>query len=98
MTGINENAGWDFLNFYAPNTVIKPIPITFPLCYDEMGGEVGQMFVAYAVGLRPSMFLIDQVGQIRLRYDGASSAEQFLPHLEEIKSMIAELLANPPTG
>ncbi len=62
------------------------------IAYHLASDQSGNIFDDYDAVFLPSIFLIDQTGLIRLRYDGASDAETFFPELDEIISMIDELL------
>jgi alkyl hydroperoxide reductase subunit AhpC len=94
---INQDASVPALEWLIDNTFeTQGVQITYPMCLDESG----EAFTAYDAfeELLPSIFLVDQTGIIRLRFDGADSPDTFLPKLEEIKSAIEELLEDPPGG
>jgi len=99
VVALNHNASRAWLANYA--TYIGPIAgyskqdtITYPMLFDSTGAT----FDAYQTetALLPSIFLVDQEGKIRLRYDVANEPTAFEEHLAEIIATINELLANPP--
>lgn len=101
MLALNRNANRTWLSNYAADTTyIKDVAIIYPMLYDENEGVVGATFDAYnaITSLLPCIFLVDQSGVIRLRYDVANDPPEFWEHLEEITTTIDSLLANPPSG
>lgn len=95
VIALNANALMGWLQVYAPDTtVIKDIPITFPMLSDSTGAT----FENYgaAEDLLPSVFVIDQAGIIRIRADGIKTAEPFEEEMAQIEAMIDELITNPP--
>ncbi len=94
---LNRDASVPALEWLIDNTFeTQGIQLTYPICLDQSG----ETFSAYEAldELLPSVFLVDQTGLIRLRYDGSDEPDEFLPELEEIKNTIEELLDNPPGG
>ncbi|MFH1862122.1 MAG: redoxin domain-containing protein [bacterium] len=97
VVAVNQNASRAWLEWYAPLTGFPkniPVPITFPLLYDQVDDSVGLTFQEYEaeVNLLPSTFVIDQNGIIRLRSDGVTEAAEFELLLEEIKALVDSLL------
>jgi peroxiredoxin len=91
VLALNQNADRTWLTAYAADTIyIKDTVITYPLLFDSLGTA----FESYqtSTSLLPSIFLVDQAGKIRLRYDIANDPETFDDHLNEIIATIDELL------
>lgn len=100
VIALNHNASRAWLSQYAdyigplPGGQVKQDTITYSMIYDSLGTA----FDAYQTetALLPSIFLIDQGGKIRLRYDVANEPAAFEEHLAEIIATINDLLANSP--
>jgi hypothetical protein len=82
----------DYVNVYAPNGYLG---YTYPkdiLTYPMVWNQDGSLFTAYEASLPssppPNIFLIDQSGRIRLRYDGAANATDFWPEFDAIMDSI----------
>ena len=99
---MNENAGRAWLAAYAP--YVGPIPgtiytksvaITYPMVWDSAGVAAFEPYQTNTA-LLPSIFLVDQSGKIRLRYDIANDPATFNEHLNEIIATIDELLGSSP--
>ena len=97
IVALNHDANAAALEWYIGNILsTQDIELLYPFVYDE----TGEAFQAYEAEnlILPSIFLIDQTGLIRLRFDGATDAETFFPELDEIILTIEELLDDPPGG
>ncbi|RJP73339.1 MAG: hypothetical protein C4524_14745 [Candidatus Zixiibacteriota bacterium] len=87
----------------APNRTIlanHPLlqPLTYPLLYDSTAAGRGLTFQEYQTGALPTILLVNQAGVVMERFDGAATAEDFLPEMAIIEAAIDSLLANPPGG
>lgn len=72
----------------------KTDTLDYPMVYDASG----TIFNSYNAGSNlPGIFLIDQTGKIRLRYDGASTAPAFWPEFNAIMDTTRWLLDHPPS-
>ncbi len=89
VIAINQDGSLPALLWYVDDLTTKSVQLTYPFAYDN----TDLSFQDYDADILPSIFLIDQNGLIRLRFDGATDSEHFLPELEEILETIEELLA-----
>jgi alkyl hydroperoxide reductase subunit AhpC len=76
------------------STIAQSKNVTYPIVWDSTGSTFSDYGTEAA--MLPSMFVVDQSGVIRLRFDGGANPEIFPEELDSIKVTIDSLLANPP--